>query len=95
MKYRSAEEQALLSEMLSALENPTDLRILNATPTNCVLELKAPAGFQNELQFSDSLAPAAWQSLTNFSGTGNLVSITNAPTGVSTRFYRVITTELH
>lgn len=94
MKYRSAEEQALLSEMLSALNHPTDLRILSVTPTNCLLELNAPAGFQNELQFSDSLAPATWQSLTNFAGNGDVVSITNAPTGVSTRFYRVITTEL-
>jgi hypothetical protein len=61
----------------------------------CVLELKAPVGFQNELQFSDSLAPGTWQPLTNFAGTGDTVTITNAPNGVSSRFYRVITTELH
>jgi len=95
IKYRSTNEQAMLSEMVSTMERPTELRILSVTPTNCVLELNAPAGFQNELQFSDSLAPATWQSLTNFAVSGDLVNITDALTGVSCRFYRVITTGLH
>jgi len=95
MKYRSATEQAMLSEMVSAMAHPPELRMLSVTPTNCVLELNAPAGFQNELQFSDSLAPATWQTLTNFAVNGDLVNITDALTGVSTRFYRVITTEMY
>jgi hypothetical protein len=94
-KYRTADEQAMLSQMASALANPTDLRISSLTPTNCVLELKTPAGLHNDLQFSDSLAPASWQSLTNFIGAGDLVTVTNTPNGVSTRFYRVVTTEVH
>ncbi len=92
MKYRSAEEQALLSEMVAAMERPTGLRILSVTPEMCVLELAAPAGFRNDLQYSDSLAPAAWESLINFAGNGDFVSITNARAGAITRFYRVITT---
>jgi pectate lyase len=93
-KYRTAEEQAMLSEVASALERPTDLKISSVTPAMCVLELQAPIGFQNELQYSDTLAPAAWQTLTNFPGTGDVVTITNSPNGVSTRFYRVLTTAL-
>jgi pectate lyase len=95
MKYRTAEEQAMLSEIVSALNRPTDFRVSSITPAGCVLELKAPVGFQNELQYSDSLTSATWQPLTNFPGTGNLVTITNGLTGVSARFYRVITTGLH
>jgi hypothetical protein len=92
MKYRTADEQGLLSEMAAAME--PKLRILSLTPAMCVLEFKAPEGSHNDLQFSDNLSPAAWESLTNFTGTGDLVSITNAPVGASTRFYRVVTTEL-
>jgi pectate lyase len=94
MKYRTPEEQAMLSEIVSALNCPTDFRISSITPTGCVLELKAPIGFQNELQYSDSLTPASWQPLTNFPGTGNVITITNSLTGVSARFYRVLTSAL-
>jgi hypothetical protein len=58
-----------------------------------VLELNTPIGFQNELQFSDSLTPAVWQPMTNFAANGDLINITDALTGVGTRFYRLITTE--
>ena len=94
MKYRTADEQVLIAELTAALGNPTDIRISSVTPSNCVLELNSPAGVHNDVQFSDSLAPGSWQSLTNFDGNGTLVTITNAPIGIKTRFYRVVTTGL-
>jgi pectate lyase len=94
MKYRTAEEQALFSEMTFTLQGPTRIRVSNVTPSNCVLELQAAAGFFNDLQFSENLAPANWISLTNFAGTGNLISITNALIDIGTRFYRVVSTNL-
>jgi len=92
-KYRTAEEQALFSEVASAMDGPTSLKISNITPTNCVLELNAPAGSLNDVQFSESLAPITWKSITNFVGSGDLVTVTDAPI-ISTRLYRVLTTEL-
>ena len=93
MKYRTANEQALFSEIAAAMDGPTQFKISSISPTNCVLELNASAGFLNDLQFSDDPAPATWKSLTNFVGNGNLVTITDAPV-VCARFYRVVTTEL-
>jgi len=83
----------LLSEVASAMDGPTSLKISNITPTNCVLELNAPAGSLNDLQFSEGLAPLTWKSITNFVGSGDLVTVTDAPI-ISTRLYRVLTTEL-
>jgi pectate lyase len=91
MKYRTPEEQALLSEVAAAMDGPPALKISSITSTNCVLELNVPAGSVNDLQFSDSLAPATWQSLTNFVGNGNLVTVTDAPIRGNARLYRVIT----
>lgn len=93
MKYRSAEEQALLSEVASAMEGPTELKISSITSSNCVLELNAAAGSLNDLQFSESFPASTWSSLTNFVGDGNPITITDAPI-VSTRIYRVLTTGL-
>jgi pectate lyase len=95
-KYRTAEEQAMFAEMVSALDGPTAIKILSVTPTNSVLELKTSAGFLNDLQCSDSLSPPNWKSLTNFVGTGDLVTVTNeAPIRVGACFYRVVSTVLH
>src|SRR6185437_17938 len=90
-KYRTAEEQALFSEIASALEGPAELRILSLTPAYCVLEVNASPGFANDVQFSDSMSPLNWRSLTNFVGNGNLITITDAPIS-STRLYRVLST---
>ncbi len=94
MKYRSTTEQSLLSDLVSASGNPPQLKMMSVTPTSIVLAFKAPVGFQNELQVSDSLTPPAWQPFTNFTGDGNLITITDALTGLGNRFYRVITTGL-
>jgi pectate lyase len=94
MKYRTAEEQALLSETASALDGPAAMKILSLTPTNCVLELKTAPGFLDDLQFSDSWVSANWQSLTNFIGNGGLLTVTDAPIAIGSRFYRVISTLL-
>lgn len=93
-KYRTAEEQALLSEMAGVLDGPAEPKILNLSPTNCVIELEGAPGFLNDVQVSDSLIPPNWKSLTNFVGDGSLFTITDAPVNVGTRFYRVVTTEL-
>lgn len=91
MKYRTGDEQALFSEIVSALGNPMDIRIASLTPTNCVLEVKAPAGLLSDLQYSDALTPASWKSLTNFIGDGEWLAITDAPVNVGARFFRVVT----
>ncbi|HEY6166947.1 MAG TPA: Ig-like domain-containing protein [Verrucomicrobiae bacterium] len=42
------------------------------------------------VQFTDSFNPANWQPLTNFTGTGNVMSVMDPNAPVSKRFYRVI-----
>lgn len=91
-KYRTADEQALFSEIAAAMDGPAKVKISNITSTNCVLELNASVGFLNDVQVSDSLEVPAWKSLTNLVGSGNLVTITDAPITVSNRFYRVLST---
>ena len=81
----------MLSEVASAMDGPTTFRISSINSTNCVLEFNASEGFLNDLQYSDGAVPANWKSLTNFVGTGSLVTITDAPITVGARFYRVIT----
>lgn len=93
-KYRTAEEQALFSEIVSAMDNPTDPKISTLTATNCVIQLTTSTGFLYDVQSSDSLTPANWSSLTNFVGNGNLVTVTDAPVTSGARFYRVLSTAL-
>jgi len=96
VKYRTADEQALFSEIAAALDGPSELKFSSLTPTNCVLEVKTSAGFLDDLQYSDSLAPPTWKSLTNFVGTGDLVTITNdTPISAGARYYRVISTKVN
>jgi pectate lyase len=94
MKYRTAEEQALFSEIASAMDGPAAPKISSLTPAGCVIQFNASTGFLYDLQSSDSLRPATWKSLTNFVGNGSLVSVTDAPVTVGSRFYQVISTQL-
>jgi len=94
MKYRTPEEQALIAEITSAMDGPAKLKISNITSTGCVLELNSSAGFLNDLQFSDNEGAGIWTSLTNFVGDGSLVTITDAPITIGSRFYRVLSTQL-
>jgi hypothetical protein len=93
-EYRTADEQALFAEIASALTGPTQPKISDISSTNVVLQLNTTTGFLNDVQFSDSLESPNWKSLTNFVGTGDLVTITDAPINVGARFYRVLSTEL-
>jgi pectate lyase len=92
--YRTPEEQAMFAEITSALAGPSQPKILSITSTNCVLEINTASGFLNDLQVSDSFTAPNWKSLTNFVGDGSLVTITDAPIGLSSRFYRVLSTVL-
>jgi hypothetical protein len=92
-KYRTADEQALFSEIAAALDGPAQIKISNITSTNCVLELNGTAGFLNDLQYSDSLTSPNWTSLTNFVGDGNSVTFTDTAIA-GNRYYRVISTQL-
>jgi pectate lyase len=92
MKFRSAEEQALLLDMAGAMQSPAQIKILNVTPATTVLELKTTSGFSNQLQFADRLAPDAWTSITNFTSHGESLLVTNVSMAGSNRFYRVIAT---
>lgn len=94
MKYRTADEQALFSEIASAMDNPTDPKISSLSPANCVLNVNSSTGFSYDLQYSDSLTPANWKSLTNFVGDGSLVTVTDSPITSGSRFYRVLTSQL-
>ncbi len=93
-KYRTPEEQALFAEITSALEGPTQPKISSITPTNVVLEMNAAPGSLNDLQFSDTPTFDSWTSLTNFVGTGDLVTVTDAPLALGSRFYRVLSADL-
>jgi len=93
-KYRTADEQAMFAEITAALDGPAQPKISNITSTNVVLQLNTTAGFLNDVQVSDSLDFPNWKSLTNFVGTGDLLTITDAPVNVTARFYRVLSTPL-
>ncbi len=47
------------------------------------------AGTNYTVQFTDSLQPVNWQTLTNLSGTGALLPVTDEPLTNAQRFYRV------
>ncbi|MDE3066489.1 MAG: right-handed parallel beta-helix repeat-containing protein [Verrucomicrobiota bacterium] len=42
------------------------------------------------IQYTYSLAPARWQALTNFSGDGTMLNVTNQNLSISSCFYRVV-----
>jgi hypothetical protein len=90
-KYRSPEEQTMLSEMAAAMQGPAELRILSVTAGLCVLGVTAPSGSRNDLQISDTLESSGWTSLTNFTGNGDSAVVISAPAGIGSRFYRVVT----
>jgi hypothetical protein len=76
---------------------PVKVLVLSVTLSNIMHtanSLNFSLGTQSNLtysvEFTDSLGPVNWQFLTNFTGTGNVMTVmdTNAP--VAQRFYRVI-----
>jgi pectate lyase len=94
VKHRTPAEQSLFSEMASAMDGPATPKISSITPASCVIQVNASTGFLYDLQSTDSLTPPTWRSLTNFVGTGSLVTLTDAPVTIGSRFYRVISTQL-
>ncbi len=56
--------------------------------TNSIISFRTTSGLTNVVQFTDSLNPANWQTLTNIVGDGSIRSVTNGSASTQ-RYYRV------
>ena len=84
----------------ATLSTPVAISVTNSPPAAVVIQNPAvsdgavrfsfatQAGLNYTVQFTDSLAPVNWQEVTNFTGAGATVSVTNTTTSAE-RFYRV------
>ncbi len=84
------------------VSNPVAIAVTNAPPAAVVIQnpvissgalhfsFATQVGLNYTVQFTDSLAPLNWQGVTNFTGVGATVSVTNNTTSAE-RFYRVRT----
>jgi alpha-tubulin suppressor-like RCC1 family protein len=65
------------------------VQIEHAMP-GIVLSFASVSGRTYSIEYTDSLAPAAWQQLRFLAGTGNTVSATNNGASTAKRFFRVL-----
>ncbi len=60
----------------------------STTPGVISIQFQTEAGHSYTVQYTDSLSPASWQTLTTITGDGTVKTATDTPSG-SRRFYRV------
>jgi len=75
---------------ISVINSATAVTLLNPTVSGSSFNFSfaTQSGVSYGVQFTDSLSPINWQTLTNFTGKGTTMSVSDTLTGVQ-RFYRV------
>jgi hypothetical protein len=70
---------------------PTAVSIVTpqASGGNFALSFTSQNGYSYAVQYANSLPATNWNTLTNLTGTGGLLTVTDIRPGVGTRFYRV------
>lgn len=60
------------------------------TGDNFILSFQTELGKTYTVQYTDTLAPANWQSLPGMAGNGATESVTNSAPGIARRYYRLL-----
>lgn len=92
MFYANVNWQAATLSGAAAPPAPPRLRVVRppSATNSCALAFSAPTGATYTVQWIAVLGSTNWQALTNLSGTGGDVVVTDPALGLSRRFYRVL-----
>ncbi|HEY1662881.1 MAG TPA: hypothetical protein VGI03_10720 [Verrucomicrobiae bacterium] len=58
--------------------------------TNFTISIQSELGETYTVQYLNSLTGSSWQNLTNFTGNGAVMTVTNSALGIPNRFYRLM-----
>ena len=58
--------------------------------TNFVISIQTELGTAYTVSYASSLSSPSWLTLTNLTGNGGIMTVTNSTLGVTSRFYRLI-----
>ena len=57
---------------------------------NFMISIQSELGEAYTVSYANSLSSPSWQTLTNITGNGSVITVTNSAPGVAQRFYRLI-----
>jgi len=57
---------------------------------NFLVSIQSDLGETYTVSYANSLSSPSWQTLTNITGNGSVITVTNSAPGVAQRFYRLI-----
>jgi hypothetical protein len=57
---------------------------------NFMVSIQSELGESYTVSYANSLSSPSWQTLTNITGNGSVITVTNSTPGVAQRFYRLI-----
>jgi len=57
---------------------------------NFMVSIQSELGENYTVSYANSLSGPSWQTLTNITGNGSVITVTNSAPGVTQRFYRLI-----
>jgi hypothetical protein len=57
---------------------------------NFMVSIQSELGGAYTVSYANSLSSPSWQTLTNITGNGSVITVTNSAPGVTQRFYRLI-----
>ena len=57
---------------------------------NFAISIQSELGETYTVSYANSLSSPSWQTLTNITGNGSVITVTNSAPGVAQRFYRLI-----
>jgi len=57
---------------------------------NFAISIQTELGGSYTVSYADSLSNPSWQTLTNITGNGGIMTVTNSAPGVSQRYYRLV-----
>jgi len=57
---------------------------------NFMVSIQSELGETYTVSYANSLSSPSWQTLTNITGNGSVITVTNSASGVTSRFFRLI-----
>jgi hypothetical protein len=57
---------------------------------NFLVSIQSELGETYTVSYANSLSSSSWQTLTNITGNGSVITVTNSAPGATSRFYRLI-----
>jgi len=61
-----------------------------AVNSNFIVSIQSELGESYTVSYANSLSSPSWQTLTNITGNGSVITVTNSAAGVTSRFFRLI-----